>query len=74
LSGSTITNIDATYSLAGTLTTAGAASGTFVIRHITWDDVGMHYDCTGAQVSWTASGLTARALRDSPAWTSVSAS
>jgi hypothetical protein len=54
LSGSTITNINATYTLAGTLTAAGTASGTFFIRHMTWDDSGKHYDCTGSQVTWTA--------------------
>jgi len=54
LQGSSITNINVTYTFAGTLTTVGAGSGTFVISHIAWDDSGKHYDCTGSQVSWTA--------------------
>ena len=54
LQGSSITNIQVTYTFAGGLTTTGAASGTFVISHISWDQNGTHYDCTGSQVSWTA--------------------
>jgi hypothetical protein len=54
LSGGTITNIRVTYSFGGTLTTGGTASGTFVISHMSWDDSGTHYDCSGSQVGWTA--------------------
>jgi len=54
ISGSSITNINVNYTLAGTLTTAGTASGTFQIKHITWDESGTHYDCAGAQATWAA--------------------
>jgi hypothetical protein len=51
---SSITNINVTYSFGGTLTTSGIGSGTFAISHISWDQSGTHYDCSGSQVSWTA--------------------
>jgi hypothetical protein len=54
LSGSSIANINVNYTLNGTLTTSGTASGTFQISHITWDQNGTHYDCTGTQATWTA--------------------
>jgi hypothetical protein len=49
-----ITNIKVTYTLTGTLTTTGTASGSFQISRISWDHGGTHYDCTGAAASWTA--------------------
>jgi hypothetical protein len=54
ISDTSITNLNASFSLAGTLTTTGTASGTFVITHITWDKNGTHYDCTGTSTNWTA--------------------
>ena len=38
----------------GSVDTAGHASGTFTISHISWDQNGKHYDCAGKPVSWTA--------------------
>jgi hypothetical protein len=52
--GSSIARITVKYTFGGTVTTAGSASGAFVISHISWDQSGTHYDCTGSQVSWTA--------------------
>jgi hypothetical protein len=54
ISDPSITNINGSYSFAGTLTTTGTAAGTFVISHITWDQNGTHYDCTGTSTNWTA--------------------
>ena len=54
ISSSTISNVNATYAFAGTLTAGGGASGTFRISRISWDQSGKHYDCTGAQSTWTA--------------------
>jgi hypothetical protein len=54
ISDSSFTNVNASFSFAGTLTTTGTAAGTFVISHITWDQNGTHYDCTGTQANWTA--------------------
>jgi hypothetical protein len=41
-------------SISGGLDTAGHATGTFTISHISWDQAGKHYDCSGSAVSWTA--------------------
>lgn len=49
-----ITNVNVAYTLAGSLTTTGTATGTFQINHISWDQNGTSYDCTGSQTAWTA--------------------
>jgi hypothetical protein len=54
IAGNTVTNINVSYALKGSLTGAGAASGSFQVKRITWDQNGKHYDCTGVQVGWTA--------------------
>jgi hypothetical protein len=54
ISSSTISNINIAYTLSGTLTSAGSASGKFQVSHMTWDQSGKHYDCTSALTSWTA--------------------
>jgi hypothetical protein len=51
---SSITNINVSYTLSGMLTPSGAASGTFLLSHMTWDGSGKHYDCTGKSATWTA--------------------
>ncbi len=56
ISSSTISNIKVAYTLNGTFTAAGGASGTFQITSMSWDDSGRgkHFTCTGAKTSWTA--------------------
>src|SRR5581483_7100161 len=56
ISSSTISNIKVAYSLNGTLTAAGSASGKFELTSMSWDDSssGKHYTCTSALTSWTA--------------------
>ncbi len=49
-----IANVTVSYKLTGTLTTTGTAKGSFQISHISWDQSGTHYDCTGAGASLTA--------------------
>lgn len=47
-------NVNATYTLTGTFDTAGTASGTIALTHMTWDALGLHYDCAGEPRTWTA--------------------
>ena len=47
-------NISATYTVSGTFDTAGNASGRIGLTHITWNALGLHYDCGGAGRTWTA--------------------
>lgn len=54
VSDTTISNLNATYTMSGTLTKSGSANGIFQISHISWDQNGTHYDCTGTPASWTA--------------------
>jgi hypothetical protein len=54
ISSTTISNVKVSYTLNGTLTSSGSASGSFQISSMSWDDSGKHYDCTGARTSWTA--------------------
>jgi hypothetical protein len=48
------THIQIVYSVAATFDTAGNASGTIVLTHISWDANGKHYDCAGDPRTWTA--------------------
>jgi hypothetical protein len=54
ISSSTISNVNVSYTLSGTLTAAGSASGKFQVSSMSWDASGKHYTCTGALTSWTA--------------------
>ncbi len=54
IAGNTVTNINVSYALTGTLTASGTAGGRFQVKHITWDQSAKHYDCTGTPVAWTA--------------------
>jgi hypothetical protein len=54
INDNTITNLNLTATITGILTTTGTATGSFQISHISWDQSGTHYDCTGASTSWTA--------------------
>jgi hypothetical protein len=52
--GGSTTNVKVSDSISGQLDSAGGATGTFTLSHISWDQAGKHYDCTGKAVSWTA--------------------
>ena len=54
ISSSTYSNIKVAYTLSGTLTSTGSASGKFQVTSMSWDASGKHYTCTGALTSWTA--------------------
>jgi hypothetical protein len=54
ISSGTISNIKVAYTLNGTLTSSGTATGKFQVSSMSWDDSGKHYTCTGALTSWTA--------------------
>jgi hypothetical protein len=48
------THIQIAYSVNATFDTAGNASGTIVLTHISWDAGGTHYDCAGDPRTWNA--------------------
>jgi hypothetical protein len=48
------TNIQISYSVNATFDTAGNASGTIVLTHVSWDSGGTHYDCAGDPRTWNA--------------------
>jgi RTX calcium-binding nonapeptide repeat (4 copies) len=52
--GSDITNLTATYTISGTFTTAGAASGMVAISSFGFTFEGSAYTCTQNPVSWNA--------------------
>jgi hypothetical protein len=49
-----LANIQATYSINGTLDTVGNAKGTLALTSISWDQNGKHYDCASAPYAWSA--------------------
>jgi hypothetical protein len=46
------TNVQVSYSVNATFDTAGNASGTIVLTHVSWDSGGTHYDCAGDPRTW----------------------
>jgi hypothetical protein len=54
-SGTTTTNIQATYSLSGTFDQVGNAQGQIALTSISWDSGGTHYSCSSAPYGWHAS-------------------
>ncbi len=53
-SGTTTTNIQATYSLSGTFDQVGNAQGQIALTSISWDNGGTHYSCSSAPYGWHA--------------------
>jgi Calx-beta domain/RTX calcium-binding nonapeptide repeat (4 copies) len=53
-SDSSLTNITAAYSISGTFDTVGNVSGTLALPHISFDQDGVHYDCSSAPFAWRA--------------------
>ena len=49
-----ISNLAASYTFAGSLTTYGSGSGSAQLSHISWDENGTHYDCSGSITGWNA--------------------
>lgn len=49
-----MTNIQTNYTFSGTLTAAGAASGTSATETLTWDQGGTHWSCRGTAFTWNA--------------------
>ena len=48
------TNISIAYAISATFDTAGNATGTIVLTHLSFDEGGTHYDCAGDPRTWTA--------------------
>jgi hypothetical protein len=49
-----VTNTNTTYTISGKFDSAGNASGTVWLKHISWDQGSTHYDCAGVPRTWTA--------------------
>jgi hypothetical protein len=49
-----VSNLNYSLTFGGSLTTYGSAAGAAQLSHISWDENGMHYDCSGSVTNWTA--------------------
>jgi hypothetical protein len=47
------THVQVAYTVNATFDTAGNASGTINLTHVSWDSGGTHYDCAGDPRTWT---------------------
>jgi hypothetical protein len=48
------THVQVSYDVHATFDTAGNATGTLTLNHVSWDQSGTHYDCSGVARPWHA--------------------